>query len=380
MAIYLDNAATSFPKPEAVYQAMDSAARLVGVSPNRGGYRQSVAASRLIFEAREALAALFGVDDSARIILTHSATESLNMVVKGVLGAGDHVVTTSMEHNSLARPLHAAAAAGILVDWVQADGDGYVTVDSILAAVRPETRLVALTHCSNVSGSVNPVAEIGARLRDRGVLFLVDGAQSAGSLPIDLATMTVDFFAAPGHKGLYGPQGTGFLYIAPGVTLRPLLHGGTGGGSSELELPEALPERFESGTMNTPAVAGLKAGVEFLLEQGIAAVHAHEQRLVRRLVEGLTSIGGVTVCNPHLDRPRGAVVSFFVSGMDPARIGYRLDAEYDIAVRVGLHCAPLAHRTLGTYPQGTVRVSPGIYTGDGDIDAFMAAIAAIVGK
>jgi len=380
MSIYLDNAATSFPKPEAVYSALDSAAREIGVAPNRGGYRQSLAASRLIFEARESLAALLGVADSARIILTHSATESLNLAVKGIVKPGDHVVTSTMEHNSLARPLYAAAAAGVEVDWVPADSDGYVTTAALSAALRSETRLVALTHCSNVTGAVNPVAEIGAILKQRGILFLVDGAQSAGSLPVDIAAMNIDLFAAPGHKGLYGPQGTGLLYIAPGVHLQPLLHGGTGGGSGELELPAELPERYESGTMNTPAIAGLKAAVDFVLQKTVPAIHAYEQQLVARLITGLGSIDGITVYNRGLQRPRGAVVSFAAAGMDPSRIGFLLDSDYGIAVRVGLHCAPQAHRTIGTFPAGTVRVSPGIFNTADDIDRCVAAVAEIVRK
>jgi cysteine desulfurase family protein len=378
MSIYLDNAATTFPKPEAVYAAMDNTARMIGVAPNRGGYRQSLAASRIIFEARESLATLLGVADSSRIILTHSATESLNLAVRGVLKPGDHVVTTSVEHNSLARPLHAATASGVTVDWVGTDRDGYVTVDAIVSALRPETRLVAVTHCSNVTGSVNPVAEIGALLKKKGIIFLVDGAQSAGSLPIDITAAEIGLFAAPGHKGLYGPQGTGLLYVAPGIKLHPLLYGGTGGGSSELELPEELPERYESGTMNTPGVAGLKAGVEFLLQRGVQAVHAHEQKLVGRLLAGLDSIDGITLFNRSTDRPRGAVVSFVVSGLDPSLIGFKLDSEYGISVRTGLHCAPLAHKTIGTFPEGTVRVSPGIFNTESDIDGFVAAVAEIV--
>lgn len=380
MPIYLDNAATTFPKPESVYVALDSAARMIGVAPNRGGYRQTLDASRLIFEARESLAELLGVADSARIILTHSATESLNLAVKGILKSGDHVVTSSMEHNSLARPLYAVSSAGVNVDWVQADRDGYLTVDAIIASLRPDTRLVALTHCSNVTGAVNPVAEIGSALKERNVLFLVDGAQSAGSLPVDMTAMNIDLFAAPGHKGLYGPQGTGLLCIAPGVNLVPLLHGGTGGGSTELELPAELPERYESGTMNTPAIAGLKAAVDFLLHKGLSAIHAHEQQLVRRLIAGLTVIDGISVFNSGMIRPRGSVVSFTAAGMDPSRIGFILDSIYDISVRVGLHCAPLAHRTIGTYPEGTVRVSPGIFNTEEDIDCFAAAIAEIVSK
>jgi selenocysteine lyase/cysteine desulfurase len=250
---------------------------------------------------------------------------------------------------------------------------------AVLAALRPDTRLVALTHCSNVTGAVNPVEEIAARLKGTGVPLLVDGAQSAGCRPIDLEAAGIDLFAAPGHKGLYGPPGTGFLYIAPGVDPGPLLHGGTGGASAGLDQPLELPERFESGTQNTPALAGLLAGLEFLAQKGVAAVQAHEQALVGLLLEGLGSMPGVTVYNGTPGRPRGAVVSFTVAGHDPATIGFRLDREFGISVRVGLHCAPLAHETIGTFPEGTVRVSPGLFNTEEDILRFIAAVGRICG-
>ena len=377
MTVYLDNAATSFPKPDSVYSAMDRAAREIGVAPGRGGYRQSIQASRLLFETREALAELFGVTDSSRFIMTHSATESLNLAVKGLLRPGDHVVTTSMEHNSLARPLHSAECSGVNVSWVTGDSNGYVSVASVLAALRPETRVVAMTHCSNVSGAVNPVGEIGAVLKDRGVVLLVDAAQSAGSIPIDVSAMNIGLFAAPGHKGLYGPQGTGILYIAPEINLEPLLLGGTGSGSSELTPPLELPERFESGTLNMNGIAGLKAGLEFIAAQGVANIQKHEALLVKRLIDGLSAISGIRVINPQPSGDRGAVVSFTLSGRDPSSIGHLLDSQFDIAVRTGLHCAPLAHKTIGTFPEGTVRVSPGIFNCQSDIDALLAAVQKI---
>jgi cysteine desulfurase family protein len=377
MTVYLDNAATSYPKPDSVYAAMDRTAREIGVAPGRGGYRQSIEASRLLFETREALADLFGVTDSSRFIITHSATESLNLAVKGLLRTGDHVVTTTVEHNSLARPLHAAECSGISVTWVKGDLNGYVAADEILAAVRPDTRVVAMTHCSNVTGAVNPVAEIGAMLKDRGVILLVDAAQSAGSIPIDISAMNIGLFAAPGHKGLYGPQGTGILYVAPDIHLEPLLLGGTGSGSSELTPPLELPERFESGTLNINGIAGLLAGVEFIAAKGVANIQAHESILVDRLIKGLSAIDGVRVINPGMTRARGAVVSFTVSGRDPSTIGHQLDSKFDIAVRTGLHCAPLAHKTVGTFPDGTIRVSPGIFNSAVDIDALLAAVQQI---
>ena len=377
MAIYLDNAATSYPKPESVYAAMDTTARETGVSPNRGGYRQSLDASRILFEARESLADIFKVSDSSRFIFTHSATESLNLAVKGLLAPGDHVVTTTMEHNSLARPLHEASQHGVALTWVSGDANGYVSVESIVQAVTPATRLVAMTHCSNVTGALNPAAEIGSILKERGVVFLLDASQSAGSIPIDIPFMNVDLFAAPGHKGMYGPQGTGFLYIAEAVNLKPLMVGGTGGGSTELTPPDELPERFESGTLNIAGIAGLKAGVDFIASRGVATIQEHELFLLTRFVEGLSSINGVTVINMNLAKPRGPVLSFTVNGVDPSLIGFTLDKDFDIAVRVGLHCAPLAHRTIGTFPDGTVRVSPGIFSTGEDIDCFLAAMQKI---
>lgn len=378
MSIYLDNAATTYPKPESVYKEMDRALRETGVSPNRGGYRQSLDASRILFEARESLAALFAVSDSSRFILTHSATESLNLAVNGLLKPGDHVVTTTMEHNSLARPLHALSKSGVNVTWISGDANGYISADSILDAVTSTTRLVAITHCSNVTGAVNPAGEIGYLLKDRGVLFLLDASQSAGSVPIDIPLMHVDLLAAPGHKGMYGPQGTGFLYIAENVELKPLMLGGTGGGSTDLAPPEDLPERFESGTLNIAGIAGLKAATDFIASKGVANINRHEMLLLNRLIPGLSAINGVKVFNSDLAKQRGSVVSFIVEGFDPSKIGFLLDTDFDIAVRVGLHCAPLAHRTIGTFPEGTVRVSPGIFNTEDDINSFLAALKAIV--
>lgn len=377
MSIYLDNAATSYPKPESVYSAMDRTARDIGVSPNRGGYRQGLAAARILFDARESLAELFNLADSSRFIFTHSATESLNLAVKGFLAPGDHAVTTTMEHNSLARPLHEASQHGVGLTWVSGDADGYVSVAAIMNAVTPKTRLVAMTHCSNVTGALNPAAELGAALKERGIAFLLDASQSAGSVPIDIPAMNVDLFAAPGHKGLYGPQGTGFLYMAEPLRLKPLMVGGTGGGSTELTQPDGLPERFESGTINIAAVAGLKAGVDFIASRGVAAVQEHETLLLTRLIEGLAAINNVTVINMNLAKPRGPVVSFTVKGIDPALIGFTLDRDFDIAVRVGLHCAPLAHKTIGTFPGGTIRVSPGVFSTSDHIDSFLAAMRVI---
>lgn len=378
MTIYLDNAATTFPKPDRVYRAVEHALRHIGVAPGRGGYRRGIEAARLVFEAREAVARLFGIGDSSRVVFTHSATESLNLAVTGLLRPGDHVVTTTMEHNSLVRPLHRAAQLGVAVTWVEGDRSGFVDSRLIGEAIRPNTRLVALSHCSNVSGVIQPVGEIGRLARQAGALFLVDAAQSAGYLPIDVGSMMIDLLAAPGHKGLFGIQGTGLLYVAEGVELAPLLVGGTGGFSTGPEQPDTFPERFESGTLNTPGIAGLKAGVEFILETGLEMLRNKESALVAELLAGLRKTPGVTVHGPEEPERRGGVVSFTMAGADPSRIGFQLDQDYDISVRTGLHCAYAAHKTIGTFPEGTVRVSPGYFNSERDIEAFLKALREIV--
>jgi cysteine desulfurase / selenocysteine lyase len=373
MSLFLDNAATSFPKPDSVYRAMDAALREVGVAPGRGGYRQSLAAARIVFETRSALARFFGLSDSSRLIFTHSATESLNLALNGLLKPGDHVVSTSVEHNALLRPLHLARSRGVEVTFVQADRTGVVSEREMARALRPNTRLLALAHCSNVTGTVQPIAEIARVARQNGALLLLDAAQSAGYFPLDMAELGIDLLAAPGHKGLYGPPGTGLLAVARGIRLEPLLVGGTGGNASSPEQPEEMPERFESGTINTPALAGLKAGLDFLLETGLETVRSKGKLLVEQLLEGLRGIPGVAVYGPAQGE-RGAAVSFTMAGHDPAALGYLLDSGYDISVRAGLHCAPDVHRTIGTYPAGTVRVSPGFFNTREEISYFLKAL------
>lgn len=380
MAIYLDNAATTFPKPDSVYLAVEHALRDIGVGPGRGGYKRGIAASRLVFETRELLASFFAIKDSTRLVFTHNATEALNLAVNGLLRPGDHVVSTTMEHNALVRPLHAAEGRGVEVTWVTADRHGFVSTDKIAAAMRPSTKLVALSHCSNVTGTIQPVEEIGNLTRKSGVLLLIDAAQSAGYIPIDVNKLNIDLLAAPGHKGLLGPQGTGFLYMAENVDLMPLIVGGTGSFSSELGQPDVLPERYESGTMNTPGIAGLKAGIEFILETGLERIRQKETMLVSQLLYGLSDFAGVTLYGPEKHSQSGGVVSFTVDGNDPATIGFRLDSDYDVSVRVGLHCAPLAHKTIGTYPGGTIRVSPGYFNSEEDIGAFLGAMRTIVSR
>lgn len=377
MTIYLDNAATSYPKPPEVIEAVATFMGEVGVGTGRGSHQQGLTAGRMVFTARERLAHLVTVSDSSRIVFTHSATESLNLAIRGLLRPGDHVVTSSMEHNSLIRPLHAVSRYGVTVTKVGCDRAGFLDPGAVAAAFRPETRLVALSHCSNVTGIIQPVAEIGRLARERGIILLLDAAQSVGMLPLDVTALSIDLLAAPGHKGLLGPAGTGVLYIAPGLHLDPLLVGGTGGASSDPDQPLTCPERYESGTPNTPGIAGLSAGVDFILRTGVGQIRRHEQALTAHLLDGLRGMAGVTIHGPADPERQGGVVSLTIAGKDSSEVGFRLDQEFGISVRVGLHCAPDAHRTIGTYPDGTVRISPGFFTTEADIDDCLRAIDTI---
>lgn len=378
MSIYLDNAATSFPKPERVYSAVMAAMRDIGASPGRGGHRRSLEAGRLLLQARETIATLFSIPDASRVIFTHSATESINLALRGTLAPGDHVITSSMEHNSLLRPLHLLKKQGIEVTVIAAGADGLLDPDRFRAALQPNTRMLAVGHVSNVSGSIQPIGRLGEIAREAEALFLVDAAQSAGTMDIDVTATGIDLLAVPGHKGLYGPQGTGFLYAAHRVALKPLLAGGTGSSSSAEEQPDSMPEGFEAGTHNLPGIAGLKAGVEFVLEQRAAAIGRHEQALVKVAAEKLGSLPGVKIYGPVSPQARGGLLSFNIEGVDPATIAFMLDHHFDIAVRSGLHCAPQAHRTLGSFPEGTVRISPGWFNTIDDIHLFCDAVATVI--
>lgn len=380
MPIYLDNAATSHPKPPAVYAAVLDAMQRIGASPGRGGYGAALQASRLLFDTREALAAFFNCSDSSRIIFTHNATEALNMAVRGLLQAGDHVITTSMEHNSLVRPLFLMEKAGVELTVVAANREGLVHPDDIRRALRPTTRLVALAHVSNVTGGIQPVAEIAAVAREAGALVLLDAAQSAGCLPIDMQALGVDLLAAPGHKGLLGPQGTGLLAVAPYVRLHPLLAGGTGSSSDQDQQPEGFPEGFEAGTHNLPGIAGLKAGIAFLDATGVPAVAEREHTYGSYLREQLAALPGCRLYGPHDPQKRVGLLSVTVDGWDASALAFELDRVYGIAVRAGLHCAPRAHRTIGSYPGGTLRISPGWFTTTEELEHCCTALATIIQK
>jgi len=377
--IYLDNAATSWPKPPQVLAAMARFLTEVGANPGRSGHRLSVEAGRIVYAAREAVAELFHAPDPLRVVFGMNATEGLNLALRGLLRPGDHVVTSSMEHNSVMRPLRALEREGVSVTVVPCSPEGFLDPQAVLSALRPETRLVVLNHASNVTGTLLPVAEVGRALhRMGGPLLVVDAAQSGGAVPINMQADGIDLLAFTGHKSLYGPMGTGGLIIGDRVPLeefRPLIRGGTGSRSEREEQPDFLPDMCESGTPNAVGLAGLEAGVRWVLERGVEAIRAHEVELTRRLSDGLREIPGVTVYGSQDARLRTAVVSFNIAGMEPSEVGMRLDEEYGIMCRVGLHCAPAAHRTIGTFPAGTVRFALGAFTTREEVDAALRAVA-----
>jgi len=378
--IYLDNAATSWPKPPAVAAAMVRFMDEIGANPGRSGHRRSVEAGRVIYRTREALAKHFGLADPLRIILTPNVTYALNLVLRGLLKSGDHVVTSSMEHNAVMRPLRALAEHGIQFTTARCAADGSLDPEEVRRAFRPQTRLVVLNHASNVSGTILPVAEVGRLVREAGLLFLVDAAQTAGTIPIDMEELGIDLLGFTGHKGLLGPTGTGGLAISPRVKveeLAPLVRGGTGSRSEHEVQPAFLPDKFESGTLNAVGFAGLLAGLAYLEERGVDTIRAHEVDLTRRLLAGLRAIPGVTIYGPDDAEQQVAVVSFNVAGHTPADVAQALDENYDIACRPGLHCAPSAHRTLGTFPGGTVRFAMGAFTTVDQVNQAIQAIGAL---
>ncbi len=371
---YFDNAATTFPKPESVYVAIDQFLRTRAGNPGRGAHRLSLAASETVDETRTLLARLFHVSDPSRVLFAMNTTDALNLALHGVLRPGDHVVTSSMEHNAVIRPLCALQEQGVQVTRVQCARDGSLDPNQIAEAMNAKTRLVALIHASNVTGTILPIASVGALVRERGALFLVDAAQTAGVLPIDVEAMNIDLLAFPGHKGLLGPSGTGGLVVGERVALRPIRQGGTGTRSEEERQPTGLPEGFETGTLNSAGIAGLGAGVRFVLEHGTETIHAHECRLVQRLLKGLAAIPGLRIYGPADSTRQVGVVSVRLDHWEPTDVGVALDQDYDIAVRTGLHCAPAAHRTIGTLPEGTVRLAPGYFTTESDVDCVIGAL------
>jgi len=376
--IYLDNAATSFPKPKQVYERMNQYLREEAANPGRSGHRMSVEAERKITQARSLLAKLFNIKNPDQLIFTLNCTDSLNIAIKGVLRDGDHVITTNIEHNSVSRPLNALEKSKkIQLIRVNASPEGFIDPTDIKSAIKKNTRLIAITHASNVIGTVQPIRAIGKMAREKEILFLVDAAQSAGAVPINVEADFIDLLAFPGHKSLYGPPGTGGLYVGSHVSLAPWREGGTGVDSESAVQPEKMPFLLESGTPNSAGIVGLAEGVSFILKEGITKIAQHEHRLVKRLRKGISEIPGVKLFGSNDVNQTVQPVAFLPQGIEPAEFSIILDESFEIAARAGLHCAPSTHQLIGTFPKGCVRFSPGYFNTEAEIDQAIQAVKEI---
>jgi cysteine desulfurase/selenocysteine lyase len=369
--VYMDNASTSWPKPYKVTEEMNRCLLEYCANPGRGGHKMAIKCGMEIYEARKAISRLFNIDNPLRICFTKNTTEALNLGIRGFLKEGCHVVTTGMEHNSVVRPLTDMQKKGVRVTIVYGEKNGAIDPNRIEESITNDTRMVICTMSSNVNGIILPVKSIGEICRRRGAAFMVDAAQGAGSIKIDVADMKIDLLAFPGHKGLLGPQGTGGLYIGEGIDLEPLGTGGTGSSSLNVEQPDIMPDKMESGTLNTPGIVGLRQGVEFIESIGLENLEFHKRMILEKLCRGLERINGITLYSSPSNN--SGIVALNMEGMDPNYLGCILNDRYNIAARAGLHCAPLAHKTLGTLPHGLLRLSPGCFTTYDDADYVIEA-------
>jgi cysteine desulfurase family protein len=378
--IYFDNAATSHPKPPEVAASVFSFINEIGASPGRSGHRLSIEAGRIVFEARDLAAALFNAADPMRVAFGLNATDALNLAIKGVLRPGDHVVAGGMEHNSVMRPLRDMERRGVQVSVTPCSPEGLLDPDDVRKAIRPNTRLVALNHASNVTGVAAPIREVGRVCSERGPLFLVDAAQTAGCFPLDMQADFIDLLAFTGHKALLGPQGTGGLVIGKRVKLdefATLRQGGTGSRSEHETHPDFAPDMFEAGTPNAAGIAGLLAGLRFISRETVEKIHARDAALADKLISRLKEVAGLKIIGEAPGSPRTATVSFVMDGLSPSEIGLRLDEEFGVLCRVGLHCAPAAHKSIGSFPEGAVRFGLGCFNTEEQIDFAASALKEI---
>lgn len=379
--IYLDNASTSFPKAPTVATAMSDYITNRGININRGSYALAYDVEDIIYTTRQRLHTLFNGHDPSHVIFTQNVTMSLNMVIKGLLKAGDHVLVSSMEHNAVMRPLTQLLDKGITFDIIPCDKMGSIQLESMDSLIRPNTVAMIINHASNVCGTIQPLESIGSICKDHNLQFIVDAAQTAGVIPIDVKACHIDALCFTGHKGLLGPQGIGGIILTKEMaaqTLIPLIAGGTGSFSHLETMPTHMPDAFEAGTLNLPGIMGLNEGLSYIESQGMENIHNHELGLTQAFLEGLQSIDGINIVGKQNIQTRTAVVSITIDGMDPANIAYELESTYHIMTRVGLHCAPRAHQTLGTYPEGTVRFSFGYANTHKDVKSALSALHRIV--
>ncbi|MBF1758804.1 MULTISPECIES: aminotransferase class V-fold PLP-dependent enzyme [Veillonella] len=378
--IYLDNASTTFPKAPNVASAMADYITNCGININRGSYSLAYDVEDIIYTTRQRLHTLFNGHDPSHVIFTQNVTMSLNMVIKGLLKAGDHVLVSSMEHNAVMRPLTQLLDKGITFDTIPCDSTGSIQMDSIEPLIRPNTVALIINHASNVCGTIQPLESIGPICKAHNLQFIVDAAQTAGVIPIDVKACHIDALCFTGHKGLLGPQGIGGIILTKEMAqnLTPLIAGGTGSFSHLETMPTHMPDTFEAGTLNLPGIMGLNEGLSYIESQGMENIHNHELALTQAFLEGLQSIDGINIVGKQNIQDRTAVVSITIDGMDPASIAYELESTYYIMTRVGLHCAPRAHQTLGTYPEGTVRFSFGYANTLKDVESALSALNTIV--
>ena len=380
--IYLDNGATSYPKPREVADAVYEYMTNVGANINRGGYQVAYDLEGIVFETREMLTEMFGGPDCKNVVFTKNVTEALNVVLKGFLKPGDHILCSSMEHNAVMRPLVQLEKLGVEFDRIPGNREGQLELDAVEGMIKENTVAIVMTHASNLVGTVNPIGEVGAICRKHGLKFIVDSAQSAGIIPINMKEMNIDALCFTGHKSLLGPQGIGGFIIQEDMIdkIYPIISGGTGSISHTEEVPDFMPDRFEPGTMNIPGIVGLHAGLTWIKAKGIDNIAAHELGLTQRFLNGLIPLeeaGLIRIVGLKGIEGRTGVVSIQTVKVDCADAAFRLDFEYGIETRVGLHCAPNAHKTLGTFPTGTIRFSFGNFNTESDVDAAIRAITEI---
>ncbi len=373
--VYLDNSATSWPKPNRVYRAVYEFMKKSAANPGRGGHKMAVEASEVVYYCRELMCSMFNASNPSNVVFTKNTTEALNMAIKGVIKKGDHIIATSMEHNSVLRVLYKLASEGFITyDIVYADNKGYVKCNDIEAKIKPNTRLVVVNHISNVCGSIQPIYEIGALCKRHKLYFLVDGAQSGGIVPIDMYKNNISLLALAGHKGLMGPMGTGALIVADGIGLNTIFEGGTGSYSKELLQPLEMPDRLEAGTLNAPGICGLLEGLKYITVVGINNIYEHELALTRLFLKGLNDIKNIKVYGPTANDLRCGVVSLNIEGKDCVETAEILSNRYNIAVRAGYHCAYTAHETIGSSDTGTIRFSFGPFNTAEDVKKSLFAL------
>jgi len=375
--IYLDNAATSWPKPPEVIKAMADVLGHAGGNPGRSGHALSIKAARVMYDTREDIARFFNSGNPQRVIFTTNATHAINIVLRGLLKPGDRVVVTSMEHNAVMRPLRYLQKRGVEVYVVACHESGLINVADIEKTLNTKTRLVVVNHASNVAGTILPIADIAPVAHRAGALLMADTAQTAGILPLDMAGTGIDLLAFTGHKGLLGPPGIGGLVIGDRIDtgqIEPLILGGTGSQSEKEIQPEYLPDKFESGTPNIVGIAGLQAGLKWISKRGIEAIRSHEKEITGILIDNLRDIAGIRLYGTLDPALSTAILSITMDNKTVSEVGLTLDEEFGIMSRVGLHCAPAAHRTIGSFPEGTIRLAPGVFTSKEDIYRVIQAI------